>query len=111
MVEVTAIFISKIIQIILVLVLLRGIFIIAKSLKEMEEKYSKPMILLIISLIMYVLLAISFSLLLYQKTDYESYLWLLPPIIGLTGSFILVIGGRKLFEAITAPEEEPQKKI
>jgi len=99
-------FISQIIQIVVLAVLLRGIFLTIKAISKMEDKYSTALVLILCSLTAYMLLAVVFSLLLYQKTPYENFYWLLPPAIGLVGALILVIGGGKLFQAINAPEGE-----
>lgn len=99
-------FIAMIIQIAVVIVLVAGIFTIIKSLKIMEHKFRNALLLILSSLTTYVILAVAFSILIYRQTGYESYLWIIPPIIGLIGSYILVLGGRKLFDAINSPEEE-----
>lgn len=97
-------FLAQIIQVVLVVVLFKGIATTIKALRRMEDRYSRALVLILLSLITYVILAVVFSLLLYRQTDYGNYLWTLPSIIGLAAAIILVLGGKKLFSAISSEE-------
>jgi len=93
-------FMAQIIQIAVILVLIKGFFVTSRAIKHLEDKFKTSLILMLLSFVFYILLAIAFSTLVYRQTSYDSYLWLIPPTIGLVGSIGLVFGGRKLLHAI-----------
>ncbi len=99
-------FISQVIQVSLILVLISGLFTTSRALSKLEKEFRNPLILILVAFIFYIFLALAFSILVYKRTDYESYLWILPPIIGLIGSLGLVLGGKRLLEAVQSPGEE-----
>lgn len=97
-------FIAQVIQLAVIIILVRGIILIIIALRKIEEKFRKPFYLILASFLVYILLAIAFSILISRNTDYESYLWVIPPAIGLLGSFVLIFGGNKLLKALVGQE-------
>lgn len=100
------IYISAIIQIAIILLLIQSIALLIKSIKKMETKFKKSLLLILCAFLFFAILTGIFIFMVYQKIDYESWLWILPSVIGLFGSFILILGGKKLLETINSPEEE-----
>jgi uncharacterized membrane protein len=96
----TPIVLSWVIEVSTTILLIFGIILMIKGVSRVEGYFKKPVIMLLISLILFDLLGIFRGILIAKKIDYESFLWSVPSIIGFIGALILIGGGKKLLEEL-----------
>lgn len=96
----TTTFIILIIEIALIIVLSKGIFLLFRSIKRVEENLKKPLTAILISFLIYLVLSMYVAVAVAKQFSYENFLWTITFVLGFFVGIFLVIGAKRLLQEI-----------